>query len=60
MEKEYLTELQIADYLKISVHTIRSYRQRKKGPPYIKSDTGLIRYVKEDVDKYMVGYSVEN
>ncbi len=55
MAKELLDERQVAEYLSVSVHTLRNDRFLKRGIPYIKlrkgsrGQRGTIRYRAADV-----------
>lgn len=48
---DYLTEQAVANRFKVSVSTVKGWRQRNIGPAYYKLG-GAIRYKPEDVDSY--------
>lgn len=54
-----LTTLQLSEYLVVPVKTIRSWREHRQGPPYIKVNGRLVRYrvsaVEAWLDKQSVG-----
>ena len=58
-EKRSLTEEQAAEYLSISRSVLRKSRMdgerenRLSGPPWIKLGSRSIRYLKEDLDKWL-------
>jgi predicted DNA-binding transcriptional regulator AlpA len=54
-ETEMMTSLEVAELLTISEATLRRWRCNDKGPRYYKYDSGIIRYRREDVDKWLSG-----
>ena len=50
MDNIYMTEVELAEYLKVSTKTIQ--RLRRKGLPFAKM-MGTVRYKKASVDKWM-------
>ena len=52
MEAEYLTEKQTAEYTGTKITTLRSWRNRGVGIPFVKI-AGSVRYSKTDIDNYM-------
>lgn len=49
----YLKESEAAEYLAVSVGTLRNWRSGNQGPVYRKPETGLIRYTVADLDEFM-------
>lgn len=45
----FLTEPEAADYLSRSADTLRDWRAKSKGPPYLKLDTGSVLYEQADL-----------
>ena len=54
-----LTEKEVAELTKMSVHTLRSHRHYRKGFPYVKLGTS-VRYRMEDIQKYLEMHMVKN
>ena len=52
-QKIYLNSEQTAEYLGISVATLKNWRKRGDGPPFIKVNARLIRYQQSDLDIWM-------
>lgn len=48
----YLTAEEAADYLRVSVHTLRAYRNQGKGPPYHRIG-GKTLYHRDEVDAWV-------
>jgi predicted DNA-binding transcriptional regulator AlpA len=48
-----LTEQQAAEWLGLSVHTLRDWRWRKKGPPWMQVSAKCIRYSVAAVQKWL-------
>jgi hypothetical protein len=68
--KRYINEAAAAEYLGNSVHTLRAWRQRGVGPPYIRHGHGRsgkfgkkegrnVRYDIERLDAFMEKFTVE-
>ena len=53
--KIYLNSEQTAEYLGISVATLKNWRKRGDGPPFIKVNARVIRYLCCDLDAWMDG-----
>lgn len=51
--QKYLKEGDAAEYLGVSVGTMRNWRTAGQGPVYRKPETGLIRYTVDDLDAFM-------
>ena len=49
-----LTDIQVAEYLNVSVSTVRRWRLLGGGPKWIRI-SGCIRYPKADLDAYLAG-----
>lgn len=52
MEEQYMTEKQVAKYTGFALSTLRNWRHKRRGFPYIKEGRS-IRYAKSDVDDYL-------
>ena len=52
MEK-LLTEHEVAEKLNVKKETLRNWRVEKKGPPFIKLETGSIRYNEKYVENWV-------
>jgi len=57
---EYLNEKDTAKYIGVARITLKVWRSKKLGLPFFKTDTGLIRYSKIDIDRYMESHKVVN
>ena len=55
---EILTEREVAEHLKLSPATLRTWRSRGRGPVYT-SAGGAIRYLVEDVERWLKDRRVE-
>lgn len=55
MPNVYLTPLEVAEQLNVSVKSLANARSSGKGIdlPYVKFNTGTIRYRQSDLDEYM-------
>ena len=49
----FLSETEAAQYLSLSVKTLRRWRFDRKGPAYAKLNNKLIRYSRSDLDEWM-------
>lgn len=47
-----LNEFEVANRLHVAVNTVRNWRCRGQGPPYIKMG-GSVRYLEEDLIAYL-------
>lgn len=54
-QKIYLNSEQTAEYLGISVATLKNWRKRGDGPPFIKVNARVIRYQIYDLNCWMDG-----
>jgi hypothetical protein len=54
---EFLTEVELADLLKLTVGTIRDWRRLRRGPPYCKLGH-TVRYRRDVVDDWLVASAV--
>lgn len=55
-EQTWMTSREVADYIRVSYVTLRTWRHEGKGPPYVKFadvTSGPVRYRKQDVDDWM-------
>lgn len=50
-----LTTLEVAKKLKVQPHTVRVWRVRGVGPPYIKLGR-VVRYREEDVERWLAAH----
>jgi predicted DNA-binding transcriptional regulator AlpA len=48
-----LTEKDVARLLAVSIHTMRSWRQRKQGPPWRKLLKGGVRYDQAELEQWI-------
>ena len=48
---KYINDIEAAAYLSLSVHTLRVYRQNKKGPEFYKLGRS-VKYTKETLDAW--------
>lgn len=48
-----LTEQEAADFLAMSPHTLRDWRAKHQGPPYLKLRTGAVRYSQTDLTAWV-------
>jgi hypothetical protein len=55
LEKKYLNEKEVAAITGRAVSTLRNERFMRKGIPYLKVSAKSIRYLNEDVIKFMEG-----
>jgi hypothetical protein len=53
-----LKELEAAAMLRAAPQTLRQWRARKTGPPYIKAPSGSISYLREDLEAYLGQFRV--
>ncbi|RPF80301.1 MAG: DNA-binding protein [Synechococcus sp. TMED20] len=49
----FLSETEAAQYLSLSVKTLRRWRFARRGPTYAKLNNKLIRYAKTDLDEWI-------
>jgi excisionase family DNA binding protein len=52
-DEQLLTPQQAARYLNVALRTLQSWRQRGIGPPSIKLPSGVRRYRKDDLDRWI-------
>ena len=50
---ELLTEAEVAGILKMTIHTLRNWRVRSHGPPFIRISGRSIRYRRSDVEEWI-------
>ncbi len=48
-----LTTSEVAQKLQVNKGTLRNWRHKKKGPPFIKLETGAIRYYEKHVENWI-------
>jgi predicted DNA-binding transcriptional regulator AlpA len=53
MDRELLTEKEVAKLLRLSRQTIATWRQLGKGPVYIRVAGGAIRYGMNDIQDFL-------
>ena len=56
---EFLTEEQLSKELGIPVPTLRTWRSRRVGPPYVKIGPRTVRYSRKGVKEHCAGRTVE-
>lgn len=51
----FLKDIEVAEMINVSVHTLRTWRERGRGPKYIKAEgkRGAVRYELDDVLKWI-------
>ena len=49
-----LTEYEVADLLSLSVATLRAWRLKAKGPPFVRFGRA-VRYLQADVERFVEG-----
>ena len=54
-----LTTSQAAELLRISPETMKKWRQRHKGPNYVRFDGGVVRYPLSSILQYLQDHTVE-
>jgi hypothetical protein len=59
-DREYLTESIAADFLTLSVHTLRRYRQIGGGPAYLQMGANRIAYARTDLVSWAESRRVRN
>jgi excisionase family DNA binding protein len=52
-EPAYLTERELAEYLRLSVETLRNWRKKGQGPPWEEARRGRVRYRAEEVELWL-------
>ena len=52
MDQRFLTEQDLSQRLRVSVHALRKWRLQRRGPPYLKLST-LVRYPLEGVKRWL-------
>ena len=57
--EDILTEIQVAEYLQLSLPTLRSWRAKKQHIPYISISDKAVRYKFEDVLKYVISKKIQ-
>ena len=55
---KFLTENQTAAYLNLGRATLTNWRNRHKGPPYVRLPTGGIRYPAADLEAWIASGKV--
>ena len=54
---KWLTEMEAAKLVALSIHTLRAYRQRNRGIPYSKVGRA-VRYALDDIMAYMTEHRI--
>lgn len=54
-----LTPRQAAEYLGVPETTLAQWRSQRRGPPYIKLESRLIRYRRTDLESYVGQHLIE-
>jgi excisionase family DNA binding protein len=55
-----MNSLEAAEYLGVSVATLKRWRGQEAGPPYIQMGERLIRYRQTDLDRWILSNRKEN
>lgn len=55
-----LTELEAADYLKVSIRTLQNWRHRGGGPKYTKLNNRMVRYRISQLEAWLDAQAVAN
>jgi len=50
---QLLTGKEAAASLGVSLRTLENWRQRHKGPPYVKLESALVRYRTQDLETWL-------
>jgi len=58
IEVEYLNDIQAARMLGLAVQTLRNYRCRRTGPPYVKVGRS-VRYCRSTLSSYMKNHMID-
>jgi hypothetical protein len=56
---EYWTEKDVSQSTRFSLQTLRNWRHKRTGIPYLKLSGGSVRYKPEAVQKFMEAVTVE-
>ena len=48
-----MSSLQVGEYLGVSAKTLRNWRQKGKGPPWIRLEGGGVRYRPDDLERWL-------
>ena len=59
MGESLLTPRQASEFLGIPESTLAQWRSQRRGPPYIKLESRLIRYRRSDLEVYIGQHLVE-
>jgi hypothetical protein len=51
-DEQFLTDMELAERLHVSINTVRSWRHRKTGPQYVKMNK-LVRYPVSAVEEFI-------
>lgn len=54
---DLLTEQETADYLRVSIYSVKRWRRVGTGPPYTKLGLKTIRYHKSDIDGWLIKFT---
>jgi hypothetical protein len=52
--KKYMNEIEAAEYLSVKTDTMKYWRTTENGPPFIKAPTGMVRYLADELDAWIV------
>jgi len=55
MQTDLLDEQQAAQWLRVSCKTLQSWRCRNEGPTFVKVGQRLVRYKREDLERFVHG-----
>ena len=53
--KKFMEEQEAAEFLNRSVHTLRGWRQKKAGPPWITDPMGAVHYDPDVLERWIRG-----
>jgi predicted DNA-binding transcriptional regulator AlpA len=51
--KSLLTPDEAAEFLSLSIETLAQWRSQRRGPPYIKLESRLVRYRASELEEYL-------
>ena len=56
--REVMDEFALADFLGLTVATLRKWRYLRSGPQFVKLGGKLVRYRREDVERWLAARTV--
>jgi predicted DNA-binding transcriptional regulator AlpA len=60
MDREFLREKELADWLNVKPRTLKFWRKVGRGPRSTPLDTGAIRYRRRDVERWLESCSKQS